>query len=522
MTGKLPFQVESPATNAMWKVMMTKPSLLAKTCLFALLMVVVGVQESHGVGGRLSDETRACLDCHAAALPGVVADWEAGRMSKITPMAARSMVSKKRRVSFNDVSSRLARVVVGCAECHTLNADKHEDTFDHNGFRVHVVVTPQDCATCHPVEVGQYAGNLMSHAYGNLANNVVYHGLVKAVNGVQTLEGAKSSLKDPDGQTNADSCYFCHGTVVGVTGSEVRKTKRGDMTFPVLSGWPNQGVGRINPDGTKGACTPCHTRHRFSIEMARKPYTCSQCHKGPDVPAYKVYSVSKHGNIFSSMAKGKGWDFDNVPWTVGRDFTAPTCATCHASLIVSDDDLVIAERTHQMNDRLSWRIFGLIYAHAHPVSPDTTIIKNRAGLPLPAELTGEAVEEFLISSQEQAERRKTMAGVCMACHSQGWVDAHFDRFEHAVQTTNQMTLTATQVMVSAWEKGAAKGLAQGDNIFNEALEKKWVEQWLFYANSTRYASAMGGADYGVFANGRWYMSKNIQEMMDWIAFKLNK
>jgi len=29
-----------------------------------------------------------------------------------------------------------------------------------------------------------------------------------------------------------------------------------------------------------------------------------------------------------------------------------------------------------------------------------------------------------------------------------------------------------------------------------------------------------GADYGAFANGRWYLSKNIQEMADWLRFKL--
>jgi len=33
---------------------------------------------------------------------------------------------------------------------------------------------------------------------------------------------------------------------------------------------------------------------------------------------------------------------------------------------------------------------------------------------------------------------------------------------------------------------------------------------------------MAGADYGVFANGRWYMSKNIQEMIDWLKFKLEE
>jgi hydroxylamine dehydrogenase len=175
-----------------------------------------------------------------------------------------------------------------------------------------------------------------------------------------------------------------------------------------------------------------------------------------------------------------------------------------------------------MNDRLSWRIFGLIYAHPHPRSADTTIIKNNAGLSLPTELTGEPATEYLIEPTVQQERREVMRNICLACHSHGWVDRQFVRFENTIKTTNEMTLTATQILLAAWEKGAAKGLAQEDSIFNEAIEKKWVEQWLFYANSTRYSSAMVGADYGVFANGRWYMSKNIQEMSDWLEFKLTE
>jgi hypothetical protein len=330
----------------------------------------------------------------------------------------------------------------------------------------------------------------------------------------------KTTQKAPDAETDAASCFFCHGTVVEVKGTITRDTAHGEMSFPVLSGWPNQGVGRVNPDGSLGSCAACHTRHQFSIEMARKPYTCSECHKGPDVPAYKVYSISKHGNIYSAV--GKAWNFKAVPWTVGKDFTAPTCATCHVSLVVSEAGKVLAERTHQVSDRLPWRIFGLIYAHAHPDSPDTTIIKNKAGLPLPTELTGEPVTAFLIDTKEQKKREKTMQGVCRACHSQGWVDGHFARFERAIKTTNEMTLTATKVLLSAWGKGVAKGLAQKDSIFNEAIEKKWVEQWLFFANSTRFASAMGEADYGSFANGRWHMTKNIEEMVDWLEFKLKK
>jgi mono/diheme cytochrome c family protein len=248
--------------------------------------------------------------------------------------------------------------------------------------------------------------------------------------------------------------------------------------------------------------------------MARKPYTCAQCHKGPDVPAYKVYEVSKHGNIHSSL--GHGWTYDNVPWSIDKDVTAPTCAICHMSLVTAGGE-VVAERTHQVNDRLAWRIFGPIYAHAHPKSADTSIIRNKAGLPLPTELTGEPASDYLISAEEQAERKKAMQKVCLSCHGRAWVEGHFERFENTIHKTNETTLAATKVLLEAWEKGAA---SRKDGIFNEAIEKRWVEQWLFYANSTRFSSAMAGADYGVFANGRWFMAKNMQEMVDWLGFKL--
>lgn len=414
------------------------------------------------------------------------------------------------------VPSELVNAVVGCAECPA-NADKHKDSFEHNGFNVHVVVTPQDCATCHPTEVKEYQQNIMAHAYGNLMNNPVYHSLVKSINGLQFFKNMKTTLKAPSAMTNADACLHCHGTVVQVKEMRTRETEMGEMVFPLLAGWPNQGVGRINPDGSMGSCTSCHPRHQFSLAMARKPATCSQCHKGPDVPAYKVYMVSKHGNIYASL--GQKWNFKSVPWTVGKDFTAPTCATCHISLIVTEDGEVVAKRTHQMNDRNSWRLFG-IYAHPHPSSPDTSVIKNQSGLPLPTKLTGEPATRYLISAKEQEKRRKTMQKICLSCHSYEWVDRHFARLENTIKTTNEMTLTATKILMTAWDKGIAKGLAQKDSIFNEAIEKKWTEQWLFFANSARFASAMAGADYGVFANGRWYMSKEIQEMLDWLEFKL--
>ncbi len=464
----------------------------------------------------ISEDTEVCLDCHSSVTPGIVADWKKSKHAHTTVAEALKKPQLSREVSINllkNFPKKLRNVAIGCAECHTMNPKTHKDTFNHNDFQVHVVVTPKDCAVCHSVEAKQYSKNIMAHAYANLNKNPVYHGLMNDINVFIDFDGKNLKLKKPDAATNADSCNSCHGTIVKITGKITKDTDMGEMTFPVLSGWPNDGVGRINPDGSMGSCSACHTRHAFSIAEARKPASCSTCHKGPDVPAYKVYSVSKHGVRYKTM--GNKWNFSQVPWEVGKDFNAPTCATCHMSLLTEDGEVVV-KRTHQMNDRSAYRLFGLIYAHPHPKDADTTKIKNKAGLPLPTELTGEPVSKYLISKTEMDKRNKEMKKVCLSCHSSNWVDNHFKRIEMSVKETNKMTLTATKILLEAWKKKVAKGLP--GSIFNEGIERKWVEEWLFFANSVRYATAMGGADYGVFANGRWYLSKNIKEMKDWLNF----
>jgi hypothetical protein len=458
----------------------------------------------------VSEATGECIGCHESVTPGIVEDWRRSRHSHVTPAEAFKADPLARRISAASVSETVRDTAVGCAECHTANAGAHKDTFEHNGHKVHIVVTPEDCAGCHPVERTQYGENLMSHAYGNLKNNALYQELVGSVNGVQSFAEGRLSPHAPTDDVNAESCFYCHGTEVKVSDLHERPTSMGPMKFPTLAGWPNGGVGRVNPDGSKGACTSCHTRHQFSIEMARKPYTCAECHKGPDVPAYPVYEVSKHGSLYQSM--GKSWDFKAVPWTIGKDFAAPTCATCHASLLVTPEGNVVAERSHRMNDRSALRIFGLPYAHPHPSSPDTSVIRNKGGLPLPTELTGEPASAFLIDAKAQENRRDAMQKICRACHSTSWVKGQFGRFEETVRTTNEMTLAATKIVLAAWDNGVASGPAQKGSPFDEPIEKLWVEQWLFYANSTRFASAMAGADYGVFANGRWYLSKNLRDM----------
>jgi len=499
---------------------MRKNDLVLVPVLWLTIFTISGhaTETNPGNSATLSPATEECISCHIAVSPGIVADWEKSRHAQTNPREAKKQTGLESKLSSDKIPEKLLDYAVGCSECHTMNFDKHRDTFDHNGYAVHVVVTPLDCSTCHSIEAKQFSENLMSHAHVNLVRNSLYKDFTESVNGVQTFEDMKISVQPSDSETNADSCLFCHGTAVEVTGSVSKDTDLGEMTFPILTGWPNQGVGRLNPDGSQGSCAACHARHQFSIEMARKPYTCAECHKGPDVPAYKVYGVSKHGNIYSSL--NKDWDFKRVPWTLGKDFTSPTCAACHLSLIVDEEGQVVAERSHQMNDRLPWRIFGLIYAHPHPISADLTDIKNKEGLPLPTEFSGQPVKQFLIGTDEQFKRKKTMQKICLACHGSSWVDGHWARFENTIKTTNEMTLTATKILELAWAKGLAKGLAQNDSLFNESIEKKWIEQWLFFANSTRFSSAMCGGDYGVFENGRWSLSKNISDMTNWLEIHM--
>lgn len=484
--------------------------------LFCLILSWFAAGMAAGDEMPVSDDTRYCLECHNDATPGVVADWKRSRHARVTVGQAMKVEGAARKLSSKDVPDDVRAFVVGCAECHTQDPDAHPDHFDHEGYPVHTVVTPRDCARCHQAEAEQYTGNKMAHAYGNLMNNALYRDLVNTVNGDYGYHDGRLDTRPADDKTNASSCLSCHGTVVRVTGSELRETDFGDFEIPTLSGWPNQGVGRINPDGSMGSCAACHTRHQFSMAMARKPHTCSQCHSGPDVPAYKIYQVSKHGNLYSSL-KGE-WDFEPTPWTVGQDFSAPTCAVCHISLLEDKAGNTVAQRSHRMNDRLPWRLLGLIYAHPQPKSPRTDEIRNRDGLPLPTGLDGRYVSEALIDDETRAERTRTMQQVCLSCHTPGWTKGHWTLLENAIQTSNHNVRAATGIISDAWAEGLEKGWAEKPedrgNFFDESLERRWVETWFFHANSIRLSAAMGGADYGVFENGRFQMSRGLIDMMD--------
>jgi hydroxylamine dehydrogenase len=483
------------------------------------LLVFLSQPALHASEAKPSEATLECIECHKIIHPGIVEDWRRSRHSQTTPQAALAVTGLGLKVSSQNVPKDLQNVTVGCAECHAMRPREHADTFEHNGYEIHMVVSPGDCRTCHSQEADQYSENLMAHAYKNLAGNKIFNDLEHTILGGIQHTGGKITIQPAHAATSAEACYHCHGTKLKVTGTETRQTElAGELQFPKIEGWPNQGAGRVNLDRTLGSCAACHTRHQFSIEMARKPYTCKECHIGPDVQVFKVYETSKHGNIFST--RSQKWEFTAVPWTIGRDFSAPTCAACHVSLVVNTEGDVVAQRSHRMNDRLPWRLFGLIYAHPHPLNPDTTIIRNKDGQPLPTDFEAGFASKFLVGKEEMGRRRQALQSICLSCHGTSWVNGQWSRLENTIRETNAKTFTATRILKDVWTAGFATGPDRKASPFDEAMERRWADIWLIYANTIRFASAMGcGGDYGVFADGRYEMNKAVRDLQEQLELR---
>ncbi len=456
----------------------------------------------------ISSETEECLDCHRRVTPGIVADWQKSRHAVTTPNQTKNLPENERRMSsLKTVPEALRNSAVGCYECHSLNPTKHRDNFEHMGYQINVVVTPDDCKSCHETEAKQYADSKKAHALANLRDNPIFQALVEE--SIAIPASHRGQLPDSSGRISAqhEACYSCHGTEVKVVGKlSLEDEEAGEFEVPKLSNWPNQGVGRKNPDGSLGSCTACHARHAFSISVARKPETCSQCHAGPDAPAYKVFIESKHGNLVKSDSASIDWQ--GMPWKVGTDFQAPSCSVCHSSALVTPDGNVIAKRTHDFGARLWTRIFGLPTSHPQPVHGNTATLRNKDGQPLPTSYDGTLASEGLLKKDEIKKRQQQMQAICKSCHSTGWVQGHFEKFENTVDEADKMVLAATALMQQAWKEKRC----DAKNMFDEELERLWVKQWLYYANALRLGSAMSGFDYSSFQLGWFDLTGNMAVM----------
>jgi len=311
---------------------------------------------------------------------------------------------------------------VGCYECH--HAEEGDpDAMDHNGYTVSVLVTPKDCARCHVREAEEFAASRHSRG-GDILDSL------DNVLGEQ-VEGLAATVM---------GCQQCHGATVQV------------MPDGALSpaSWPNTGIGRINPDGSRGACSTCHTRHLFSVLVAREPDSCGNCHLGPDHPQKEIYEESKHGIAF--VANREKMNLEAQPWVLGQDYSAaPTCATCHMSAVPG------LSVNHDVGLRIAWTLRPAVSARQ----------ENWQG------------------------RRESMEQVCQQCHSPGFFENFFRQFDDAVELYDvKFAMPAQEIMQHLRE---ADRLTDVD--FDEQIEWTYFLLWHHEGRRARHGAAMMGPDY---------------------------
>lgn len=370
----------------------------------------------------ISEAGIACIQCHKRETPGIFADW---------------------------ANSRHANANITCIDCHRTEEyspdvskahyrqyQNSKDPWAARKYRVPVsaVVTPKDCSRCHPNEAEEYARSKHANTLEIIwkIDPWLRHGMSSEVE-------------------RRSGCFSCHGTVVSLD-------SEGNLD---PAAWPNVGVGRINPDGSKGSCTSCHTRHRFSLMEARKPEACGQCHLGPDHPQMEIYAESKHGAIYKAFGDGYNWTAAPGTWTAGVDFRGPTCASCHMS------GAGAVKTTHDVTERLSWE------------------------LQAPLTIRPEEFKAFAAKTNWQSEREK-MQAVCMQCHGKTWVINHYEKLDNVVTEYNDVYFKPARAMLDTLYE---KGLLDKSRFFDERMELEFYELWHYEGRRARMGTAMMAPDY---------------------------
>ncbi|MCP4228548.1 MAG: hypothetical protein GY771_00165, partial [bacterium] len=341
--------------------------------------------------------TKKCIDCHQKE--GIAENW-----------------------NNHWAQSKHGQNGIGCMACHKAN-EGEPDAWNHEGFLVTHIPTPKDCGICHSREYKEFTDSHHASAgkfVGSLDN---YLG--------EVVEGHPSANL---------GCKQCHGSKVEIDADGV----------PVAGSWPNTGIGRLNPDGSNGTCTACHTRHLFSKKQAREPATCGRCHMGPDHPQIEIYEESKHGVNFAAYRDEMNLDADE--WVLGKDYSAaPTCSTCHMG---ATDSLGI---THDIGDRISWTLRPKV---------------------------SKKVDNW-------EKKRDDMQSVCMECHGPTWVKSFYAQYDDAINLYNDKYGTpSVAIMGKLKDAGVIT-----PTPFDDEIEWTFFELWQHEGRRARMGAAMMGPDY---------------------------
>lgn len=120
-------------------------SVIFLTVVFSATFSIASEKKQEETGVLLSPQTQACITCHTIFTPGIVRDWLSSRHSRTKPEDAMKKSILERRISAEKLPGELSEYAVGCFECHSRNPEKHKDNFEHMGFKINVVVSPNDC-----------------------------------------------------------------------------------------------------------------------------------------------------------------------------------------------------------------------------------------------------------------------------------------------------------------------------------------------------------------------------------------
>ncbi len=393
---------------------------------------------------ELSEETKECVKCHQKHNPGIVQEW-----------------GKSKHYGAN----------VGCYECHA--AEQGDvDAYIHDDKKVKklvaILVTPKDCGNCHEKAAREMTNS--RHAKAGHIIDSLDNLLAEVVEGNRAMVTAGF----PGGNSAAavNGCWQCHG-------SRVKVLKDGQLD-PAT--YPNSGIGRINPDGSEGSCSACHSRHAFSTAQAREPDNCGKCHLGPDHPQKEIYEESKHGIAYKAYKDEL--KLDSAKWIVGVDYTAaPTCATCHMGATKDQPS------SHNVGDRISW-------TNRPPVSVRPETMDAKMGL--------------ASANLKWEERRKNMKDVCDACHSENHTEQFYIQYDALIELYNEKYAKPGKALMKA-----AKPLLKPAKFSNK-VEWTWFELWHHEGRRARMAASMQAPDYthwhGTYDLAKHFYTKMVPEL----------
>ena len=372
--------------------------------------------------GRSMNSNEKCISCHKKNSPGLINQWASSKHAE------------------NDVT---------CIDCHS--AEKSDpDAFEHNDVLVATLVTPKDCSNCHDAESEEVSNSYHATAGEILDSNDAYLAYVAG--------GSPAVIT---------GCESCHGAVVKIDPNSPNKL--------AAETWPNSGIGRINPDGSKGTCTACHNRHSFSKAQARQPEACSKCHLGPDHPQKEVYEESKHGNAYyTSIDK---MNLNSESWVAGVDYySAPTCATCHMSATTEQP------LSHDVGQRISWTLRPIIS----------------------------------VKKDNWEKKRENMQNVCGACHGASFAQGHYYQFDALVNLYNEkFARPALEIITMIKNKKLLKNPAS----FSNKIEWTFWELWHHEGRRARHGASMMGPDYtwwhGMYEVAKHFYFKLIPEALEY-------